>query len=164
MPLTMNKATTDLISMLKKEKFPKQSKKTFWNILNEQLDEDGTWDDDLMDKVKELVGGWLAKQKKSELKNLWEESETAAEDYADEDMPDNETAIDLLSEELLDLVLNKMDDPSPQEEFYTPGAASGKKKFDDDDDDFDTDLKDDIFSDDDIEDFGADDYFADDRF
>lgn len=161
MALTMTKAATDLISMLKKQKYPEEPKKTYWNIVTEQIAEEGTWDDDLIDQVKEEIASWLSKLKKNDLNNLWDESESA-EEY-DEDLPDNETIIDELSDELLDNVLNKIEDSTPREEYFIPEAASSKKKKDEDDD-FDDDFKDDIFDDDEIDDFDGDDFFDDDRY
>ena len=163
MAITMSKATADLISMLRKEKYPDEPKKTYWNILSEQLAEDGTWGDDLIENVKESIAGWLGGLKKAYLNSLWDESETAAEEYGEEDQPDNDTIVDELSDELLDLVLNKIEDSTPREEYYISEAGSGKKKFDDDDD-FEDEFKDDIFDDDDVEDFGSEDFYDDDRY
>jgi Na+/phosphate symporter len=161
MALTMTKAATDLISMLKKQKFPDEPKKTYWNILTEQIAEEGTWDDDLIDQVKEEIANWLSKLKKNDLNNLWDESESA--DEYDEDLPDNETIIDELSDELLDNVLNKIEDSTPREEYFIPEATSSKKKKDEDDD-FDDDFKDDIFDDDDLDGFDDGFFEDDDRY
>jgi hypothetical protein len=94
---------------------------------------------------------------------LWEESETAAENYSDEDMPDEDVAVDELGEELLDLVLDKIEESIPREEYYISEADS-KKKYDEDDD-FSGDFDDDLFDDDeDFDDFGDDNYYDDDRY
>jgi len=161
MAITLSKATNDLASLLKKQKSPDNKKKTYWNILTEQISDDGSWDDDLLDQIKEEITTWLNKLKKSEIKSLWEESETAAENYADEDMPDDETIIEELGEELMDLVLNKIEDSIPKEEFYIP-EKKGKIKLEDDEfgDDFDEDL----FEDGDFDNFEDDDFFDDDRY
>ncbi|WKZ69477.1 MAG: hypothetical protein QY331_16060 [Melioribacteraceae bacterium] len=162
MALTMTKAATDLISMLKKQKFPDEPKKTYWNILTEQIAEEGTWDDDLIDQVKEEIANWLSKLKKNDLNNLWDESESA--DEYGEDLPDNETIIDDLSDELLDSVLNKIEDATPREEYFIPEAGNKKGKADDDADDFDDDFKDDIFDDDDLDGFDDGVFEDDDRY
>lgn len=163
MAITMGKAVTELTSILKKQKFPGEPKKTYWNILSEQLSEEGTWDNGLIDQVKEDISRWLEKLKKNDLQNLWDESEIAAEEYADEDSPDSETVIEELSDELLDLVLNRMADSTPREEYYISEAASTKKKLSEDDD-FEDDIKDDLFDEDEIDDFDSDDFFDDERF
>jgi hypothetical protein len=163
MAITLSKATNELVALLKKEKFPDNKKKTYWNILSEQISEDGSWDDDLLDKVKEEITNWLTKLKKNDLLSLWEESETAAENYSDEDMPDEDVAVDELGEELLDLVLDKIEESIPREEYYISEADS-KKKYDEDDD-FSGDFDDDLFDDDeDFDDFGDDNYYDDDRY
>ena len=161
MALTMAKAATDLISILKKQKFPDEPKKTYWNILTEQIAEEGTWDDDLIEQVKEEIAGWLSKLKKNDLNSLWDESESA--DEYEDDLPDNETIIDDLSDELLDNVLNKIEDATPREEYFIPEAASSKKR-NEEDDDFDDDFKDDIFDDDDLDDFDDQVFEDDDRY
>lgn len=161
MAISINKATNDLISLLKKQKSPDEPKKDYWTILNEQITEEGSWGDELLDTIKDEVSGWLGKLKKGDLKILWEESETAAENYDGKDMPDNETVVDELGEELLNSILNKIEDSTPREEYYIPEAGSSKKKFEDDD--FEEDFNTDLFDDDDLDDFG-DDYFDDDRY
>ena len=161
MAISLSKATNDLVSLLKKEKFPNNKKKTYWNILSEQMEDDGSWEDGLLDKVKEEIAKWLSGLKKAELQTLWEESETAADNYADEDMPDEDVVYNELGEELLDLILDKFEDAAPREDFFIP-EAGGKKKFQDEfDDSFDNDLFDD---DEDFEDFSDEDYFDDDRY
>lgn len=164
MAISLTKATNDLVSLLKKQKFSGNKKKTYWNILTEQMSDDGSWDDDLLDKVKEEIIAWLNELKKSDLQLLWNESETAAENYADDDTPDEDAMFDELGEELLDLVLDKIEDSVPREEYYI-SEANSKKKYNEDDD-FDEDFDDELFEedDDDFDDFSEDDYFDDDRY
>lgn len=163
MALTMEKAVKELIATLKKENFPGETKKSYWNKLTEQLAEDGSWEDEVINQTKEEVAAWLGKLKKNDLAGVWEESEIAVEEYEDEDTPEKDTVIEELSDELLDVVLNIIEDSAPKEEYYIPEAGTGNKKKFDDDDDFDDDFKDN-FDDDDMEDFGGDDYFDDDRY
>lgn len=163
MAISLSKATNELVSLLKKEKFLDNKKKTYWNVLTEQISEEGSWDDDLLDKVKEEISNWLGKLKKNDLQSLWDESETAAENYPDEDMPDEDAVVDELGEELLDLVLDKIEESIPREEYYISEAGS-KKKYDEDDD-FSGDFDDDLFDDDeDFDDFEDDNYYDDDRY
>ena len=164
MAMNIEKATLELMSVFKKEKYPDTPKKTFWNILSEQISEEGSWDDNLLDQVKEKISGWVGKLKKSDFGSLWEDSVVANEEYSDGNNPDSDTMIDELSEELLDLVLNKIEDSIPREEYYISEASGGKKKYDDDDDDFEKDFDDDIFDDDDFGDVSGDDYYDDDRY
>lgn len=161
MAMSLNKATNELVALFKKQKFSENKKKTYWQIITEQMSADGSWDDDLLDKVKEEITTWLNKLKKSDLQDLWDESETAAENYPDEDMPDEDVALDELGEELIDIVFDKIEDSAPREDFYIPSKGS-KKKFEED---FDEDFDDDLFDDDeDFDDLGDDNYFDDDRY
>lgn len=162
MALTISKATNEIVSLLKKQSHPQEQKKTYWNVMNEQLVEEGTWGDELLGQVKEIIADWVNKLKKNDLKILWEESESAAENYSGEEIPDNDIVIEELSEELLDLTLNRIEDSVPREEYYIPEAKS-IKKFSDDGDDFAEDIDDDLFEDDDLDSF-EDDYFDDDRY
>lgn len=163
MAISLSKATNELVSLLKKEKFQDNKKKTYWNVLTEQISEEGSWDDDLLDKVKEEIANWLGKLKKNDLQSLWDESETAAENYSDEDLPDEDVVVDELGEELLDLVLDKIEESIPREEYYISEAGS-KKKYDEDDD-FSDDFDDDLFDDDeDFDDLEDDNYYDDDRY
>ena len=164
MAMNIDKATTELVSMFKKEKFPKAPKKTFWNILSEKISDEGSWDDELLDMIKEKISSWVSKLKKNDFTSLWEDSEVANEEYSDGSNPDSDTMIDELSEELLDLVLNKIEESIPREEYYISEASGGKKKYDDEDDDFDKDFDDEIFDDDDFDEMGSDDYYDDDRY
>lgn len=163
MAISLSKATNELVSLLKKEKFQDNKKKTYWNVLTEQISEEGSWDDDLLDKVKEEIANWLGKLKKNDLQSLWDESETAAENYSDEDLPDEDVVVDELGEELLDLVLDKIEESIPREEYYI--SETGSKKKYDEDDDFSDDFDDDLFDDDeDFDDLEDDNYYDDDRY
>jgi hypothetical protein len=118
MALTMEKAVKDLIAILKKEVFPGETKKSYWNKLTEQLAEDGSWEDEVINQTKDGIAAWLDKLKKNDLASIWEESETALDEYEDEDLPEKDIIIDQL-----------IDDDDFDDDF--------KDDFDDDDlDDF----------------------------
>ena len=159
MAISIGKATNEIVSLLKKQLHPNDKKKTYWSLMSEQLTEEGTWDNNLIDQVKEIIIEWINKLKKSDLKDLWEDSETAAENYSGDNEPDNGVIVEELSEELLDLALNRIEDSIPREEYYIPEAKNPDKDFSDDDDFADT--IDEIFEDDDLDDF-EDNFFEDD--
>jgi|GEM_PF-1632127 len=160
MAITISKATNEIVSLLKKQVHPNDKKKTYWSLMSEQLTEEGTWDSNLINQIKEIIIEWVNKLKKSDLMDLWEDSETAAENYSGNNEPDNGVMVEELSEELLDLTLNRIEDSVPREEYYIPEAKNLDKNFSDDDDFADA-IDDDIFEDDDLDDF-EDNYFDDD--
>ncbi|KUG26599.1 hypothetical protein ASZ90_003563 [hydrocarbon metagenome] len=160
MAITISKATNEIVSLLKKQVHPNDKKKTYWSLMSEQLTEEGTWDSNLINQIKEIIIEWVNKLKKSDLMDLWEDSETAAENYSGNNEPDNGVMVEELSEELLDLTLNRIEDSVPREEYYIPEAKNPDKNFSDDDDFADA-IDDDIFEDDDLDDF-EDNYFDDD--
>jgi hypothetical protein len=64
---------------------------------------------------------------------------------------------------LLDLVLDKIEESIPREEYYI--SETGSKKKYDEDDDFSDDFDDDLFDDDeDFDDLEDDNYYDDDRY
>ncbi len=160
MAITISKATNEIVSLLKKQVHTNDKKKTYWSLMSEQLTEEGTWDNNLINQVKEIIVEWVQKLKKSDLMDLWEDSETAAENYSGNNEPDNGVIVEELSEELLDLTLDRIEDSVPREEYYIPEAKNLDKNFSDDDD-YDDAIDDDMFEDDDLDDF-EDNYFDDD--
>lgn len=64
MAISIGKATNEIVSLLKKQLHPNDKKKTYWNLMSEQLTEEGTWDNDLIDQVKEIIIEWINKLKK----------------------------------------------------------------------------------------------------
>lgn len=152
---SLNNAVNDMVKLLKKEK-PSGSGETYWNILSIQLLEERSWDEDLLSSIKLEISKWLENQDDKTVKELWEKSETALEDYEEDHLPEIDTMIIDLKDELLDMVLERVEEENPKEEYLTDGD---EEVFDLDDDDFDDEK---FFNGDDIDSDLDDDFLDDD--
>lgn len=157
MAIPFHKAVKDLTAHLKKEKYPKEKKASYWEILKKNLAEEGVWNKELLDSTKQIISAWLGKLKKADLENLWSDSESFSESKSEDAL-----SMEQLSEEFLDLVLEQVEDSTPREEFFINEAKNSKNYFDDDEDDIDLDK--DIFDDDDLDEFDDDVFEDDDRY
>ncbi|MDZ7764734.1 MAG: hypothetical protein U5K00_09940 [Melioribacteraceae bacterium] len=158
MAIPFHKAVKDLTAHLKKEKYPKEKKASYWDVLKKNLTQEGVWSNELLDSTKQTISAWLEKLKKADLENLWSDSESSSESISG-----NDVSVEQLADEFLDLILEQVEDATPREEFFINEAKNNNEKFLDDVDD-DLDLDKDIFDDDDFDDFDDDVFEDDDRY
>ncbi len=159
---TIDKAVKELSALFKKETSLLNKKLTYWNLLKNNLAEEGTWDDDILDSAKDRISTWLGNLKQEDLQSLWNDSESAT-GYEEDETIENDFMLSELSEELLDLILEQIEEITPREEFFIDETKSKKNKYSDDNED-DFDIDDDIFDDDDFEDLDDDFYDDDDSY
>lgn len=158
----MSKTVGELQRYLATTKIPGKSK-TYWKYFEEQLDLDGTWDEDFLDSVIEVFSGELNKYKKEDLSNLWQDSVSYKEFRGDKLNAPKEKMIAALSDELLDRVMDRLE----TEEFfgssnYTASSSSSSKSgWDDESDDYNGEFEE-FEAPDIIEDEGEDDEDFDD--
>lgn len=153
MALTINKSLKELKTFFKKEIYPGEDKLSYFDLLKKNLAEEGSWDDELISNTKKEIHSWLKKLNEDDLQSLWKHSESSEAVETDK----VEQIVGELSEELLDLVLEQVEEVTPREEFF----IDLNQKEADTDDEIDIEL-DDIFEEDELDDF--DDDFYDDRY
>lgn len=165
MAASLTKTAGEIEKLFRKLAAPGEPKKTYWQVISEQAEEEGVWDEELLNSAKEQIGIHLNKFNNEKLFDLWEQSEAAAENFAERSGLKADSVKSDLQEELLNLVLDKLDSNSHAATNYYEGESyyidetSGKDG--EDEDKFEADIKDidlntdDLFDDD-------DDYFDDD--
>jgi len=164
---SLTKTAGEIEKIFKKLQAPGKSKKTYWQLISEQAEEEGVWDEQLLNSAKEQITIHLDKLNDEKLFDLWEQSEAASENFAERsELNADKVKLDL-KEEILNLVLDKLDSSSHTtnyyegESYYISEAAA--EKDNDEVDGFDDNIKDiDLNTDDIFED--DDEYFVDDGF
>ncbi|MBN1301897.1 MAG: hypothetical protein JW995_11840 [Melioribacteraceae bacterium] len=150
MSTSMSKAVTDIQQLLQKTKYTDKSKQTLWDVLSDQVEIQGEWDNTVINRLKEEIENWLTKLGNKKLKDLWLKSDSAI----DNKDPNSETNIEMmkydLAEELSNRILDQLENVDDEDEYFTP-IKKKKSKFDDEDDDYEEgydSYNDDSFSDD----------------
>ena len=69
MKLNINKLADEVIASLKEEK---SGSKTVWDELTSQVSQDGTWDQELIDKIEKYAHLKLKPHKENDVRALWE--------------------------------------------------------------------------------------------
>lgn len=141
----LSKAVKEIESILKKTSRSGKKGKSYYDILSDQVNADGAWNEELLTEVKEKITEYLRKYNDKQLLKMWEESDIAVEYENGIDQPDAERVKEDVSEELLNRVLDSLDSNLDEENYFV-----GNKLNDEDDDEF--------------EDFGRDDFESDDYF
>lgn len=151
MAATLKKITKDVIGQLKKSPDPEDKKATLWQTLNNQVNEEGEWNEDLLGSVESKIEENLSKINDKELRVLWEQTEAAMENYdAEADNSDSKVKLEI-REEILNRILEEIDSGS---NYIDDEERSYFRNDDvDDEDDLDDGFKfddDDLFKDDDL--------------
>ncbi len=161
MAMSINKIANEIVGGLKKTNLS-GSNKSIWAVLKSQVTEEGSWDEDLIDTVKEQIDKWVDSKKKDQIIDLWEQTEAAAEKNFDSDKTDYSEIKEDFSEEMLSVIMDKLDDNIYPESYTKPGYHAGDVEDDefskvdiDDEDNFD-------FDDDEFDDFDDDEFFDED--
>jgi hypothetical protein len=161
---SLTKAAGEIEKLFKKLQTPGKSPKTYWQVITEQVEEEGVWDEEFLNLAKEQIGAYLNKFDNEKLFDLWEQSEAASENFTERSELKPDSVKSDLKEELLNLILDKFDSGSHTTNYYEGESYYIENAKDDDsfdDDEFNDDIKDidlntdDLFDDD-------DDYFEDD--
>jgi len=132
--LTIEKALVEIDQLLSKTTVPGRAKRTYREILSDQLHLDGSWDEDFLDSVKQIILEWIKKQKSENVQSLWTQTESFQENYEGKNLSTGEVREEL-AEELLNSLLDSLEDNYEEEDSYTP--KKNKKRNYDEDEDFD---------------------------
>jgi hypothetical protein len=124
----VNTIVKDVIKILKTTPAPNLKKKTLWEILDEQSELEGVWDEKLMDIVEGEINSKLNEFSEEDFRHLWEETPAALDNFDDRDSISFDTLKDDLTEEILNLVMEKLDEESSR-------GFEGTKYFNREDDD-----------------------------
>jgi len=155
---SLSKTAGEIEKLFKKLQGPGKSKKTYWQLISEQAEEEGVWDEGLLNSAKEQIGLHIDKLNKEKLFDLWEQSEAAAENFAERSELKVEKVKEDLKEEILNLVLDKLDTSSHATNYYEGESYyinDAKEKDGEEEDGFESEIKDidldtnDLFDDDD---------------
>lgn len=158
MAASLSKTAGEIEKLFKKLQGPGKSKKTFWQLISEQAEEEGVWDEALLNSAKEQIGIHIDKFNNEKLFDLWEQSEAAAENFVERSALKPDSVKADLKEELLNLVLDKLDSSSHSTNYYEGESYyinDAKEKDGEEEDSFESEIKDidldtnDLFDDDD---------------
>lgn len=139
----------ETISLLKKNPSPLDNKATIWESLNDQLTDEGTWDQVLINEIEKIIITKLSKLELDKIQELWENTEAAYDTFEDiMDVPQEKLLVDV-KEDILNKVLDSLGG------YYSSGDTSGdylfnksrKKEKDDEESDSDELFDDTIGSD-----------------
>lgn len=121
---SIRKSINDLTNILKKNPAPNQKNSTIWDSMKDQLSEEGTWDENLINSIEQHINQHLEKIKEDDLRDMWMDTETAAESMADvEELPIKKVKTDL-TEDILHRIMDKVgesdgyDDEFEENSFY----------------------------------------------
>ena len=137
--LNINKLADEVIASLKEEK---SGSKTVWDELTSQVSQDGTWDQELIDKIEKYAHLKLKPHKENDVRALWESTEAAMDSFEDSDEIEIEKAKADIVEDIVNKVLDKADTSYEDEEYYNEFDEDEDEmedfgfKFDDEKDDF----------------------------
>ena len=166
--VSLSKTAVEIEKLFKKLQAPGKSKKTFWQLFSEQAEEEGVWDEKLINSAKEQIDIHLSKLNDAKLFDLWEQSEAASENFKERNELNADSVKSDLQEELLNLVLDKLDSSSQStnyyegESYYINEAASGKDSDSDTEKEDEAEIKDIDLNTDDLFDDDDDDFYDDD--
>lgn len=109
---------------------------SYWKYFEEQMDSEGTWDNDFLDEVIVQIQKLISKYDDKTYSNLWFDSIAFKEFRGDKITAPKEKTKVLLSEELLDRVMDKLE----TDDYFSSSAISSARNNswndDDEDDDF----------------------------
>ncbi|MFH1197834.1 MAG: hypothetical protein V1720_19190 [bacterium] len=137
MLISFNKATDEIEKIFRTTKI-KSSIKSYWDTFADQVDKDGVWDEKLIESAKGEIKKWLGKHDKKSLVNLWEQSESAVDSSDDGASLKPDKLKDNLSDDLLNVVLDRLGNSSDSDDIFATSISKKKKneKAEDDDEDF----------------------------
>lgn len=167
MAVSLTKTAGEIEKLFKKLQAPGKSKKTYWQLISEQAEEEGVWDEELLNSAKNEIGSFLDKFDNEKLFDLWEQSDAASEDFTDRNELKPDIVKTELKDEILNLVLDKLDSSSHATNYYEGESyyIDGAKDDDSfDEDGFGEELKDIDLNTDDLFDDDDDFYEEDDNF
>lgn len=132
--LSLKKLVKETQGLLKSSK-PLGLKESYWELLKDQVQSEGTWDEVLMNDIKKRISDTLEKFNKSQLMEIWEQTEISM-NYSGDDssIPVSKLKEDI-SEDILNAVLDLLDDRSTETIFENRYVENE----DSDEDDFDSD-------------------------
>jgi len=87
----------------------KGEKITYWKYFTSQLDSEDPWDEEFLDEVIDTIGKFIKKFDNKRLFKLWEDSVSFKEFRGDKNNAPQEKIIPLLSDELLDRIMDKLE-------------------------------------------------------
>lgn len=140
MKLSINNISDEVIASLKKEKI--NGKKSVWEELTSQVSQDGTWDQELIEKIEKTSQNRIKAYRENDLRILWESTEAAMDSFEDSDEIDIDKAKADIVEDVVNKVLDKADTTYDDEEYYNEFDDDEDEmedfgfKFDDNQDDF----------------------------
>jgi hypothetical protein len=138
--LNIKKAAREIEQLLGNTPFPGRTNISYRDILSDQLYMDGTWDDKLIDSIKDIIMRWMKKLSTDSVKNLWSQSDASQEHFGEAEINIYQIKEEL-SEELFNMILDSLEDNS-QDDDNLPGSKKQKRNYYDDEDFEDFDLED----------------------
>lgn len=109
--ISLKKIIRETQSVLKSTK-PKGLQKSYWDLLLEQVQSEGTWDEKLMKDIKDKISVSLNKFNKKQLLEIWDQTEISMNNTADEDTLSLSVLKEDISEDVLNSVLDLLDERS----------------------------------------------------
>lgn len=145
--LSLKKLVKETQGLLKSSK-PHGLKESYWELLKDQVQSEGTWDEVLMNDIKKKISDTLEKFNKHQLFEIWEQTEISMNYSGDENSIPVSKLKEDISEDILNAVLDLLDDRSSETIFENRYVEDE----DSDEDDFDSDSFGDFADEDDFED------------
>jgi len=109
--LSLKKIVKETQGNLKSSK-PTGLKESYWALLKEQAYSEGTWDDELLQEIKNKISASLDKYNKNQLKEIWDQTEVSLSNLVEEtSIPISKLKEDI-SEDILNSVFDLLDDRS----------------------------------------------------
>lgn len=116
MNYTINKVFKELVPILKKTPSPIQKKMNIWESMQDQLSQEGIWDEKLIESIKKEANTILGKIKTPNLIDIWYDTEASGQ--SDED-PENISSTILkndIADELVNMVMDSIDEDSDDDD------------------------------------------------
>ncbi|MFA7288638.1 MAG: hypothetical protein WC055_07125 [Melioribacteraceae bacterium] len=137
--MPLKKTVADIVAILKKQSAPGQKKITIWASLQAQMEDEGTWDQEVMKEIESIIASNLSKLDKKALVKLYEETDAFMENEEELTNTTEKTMKAALVNELVGLVLDKLDSNYTrssyfeQETLVNDSEETPKSKSDEDD-------------------------------
>ena len=148
MTLSFHKIIKDVENLLKKNPENKKKVKSYWDNLSEQVSQEGTWNEKLLDSSKTLIIRYLEKYSLAQLIPIWQMTKYYSDYLGDIEKVKLDMIQNDLAEEILDKILEIVGSSYEEDLIYA------EDKEDDDEED-------ELFNTKDDEGFEDEDFFED---
>jgi len=137
--MLLKKTVTDIVAILKKQPAPGQKKITIWASLQAQMEDAGTWDQEVMKEIEKIITAQLNKLDKKVFVKLFEDSGAFLNSDEEANKMTPKAMKTALVDELVGLVLDKLDSNYTRSSYFeeetlvNDSDVSPKSKSDEDD-------------------------------